>query len=73
MISQPGRGPGSENYTEMLQIYTELTSRRKVRFKQTFFQIEVQNVLYKVVMFTDPHDPSVRIHSPSKLGNMEKN
>ena len=49
----------------------ELTSRRKVCFRQTFFQIEVRNVLYKVVMVTNPQDPSGRIHSPSKLGNMK--
>ena len=34
------QGPGGpENYTQMLQIYTELTSRQKVRFRQTFFSI----------------------------------
>ena len=71
VLSQPARGPGSENYAQILQLYKELTSRWKVRFRQTFFQTEVRNVLYKVVMLTDPHDPSGRIPSPSKLGNMK--
>ena len=50
------------------QIYKdaiELTSERKLRFGQTFFQIEVRNVLYKVVMVTNPYHPSGRIPSPS--------
>ena len=72
MLSQPGRGPGSENYAQILQLYKELTSRRKVRFRQTFFQIELRKVLYKEVMVIDPHDLSGRIPSPSKLGKMQK-
>ena len=71
VLSQPDRGPGSENYAQILQLYKELTSRWKVRFRQKKIQIEVRNVLYKVLMLTDPHDPSERIPSPSKLGNMK--
>ncbi len=63
--------PGSENYTADFQDAIELTSERKLRFGQTFFQIEVRNVLYKVVMVTNPYHPSGRIPSPSKLGNMK--
>ena len=72
VLSQPGRGPGSENYAQILQLYKELASRRKVRFRQTFFQIELRKVLYEEVMVIDPHDPSGRIPSPSKLGKMQK-
>ena len=72
VLSQPARGPGSENYAQILQLYKELPSRRKVRFRQTFFQIELRKVLYEEVMVIDPHDPSGRIPSPSKLGKMQK-
>ena len=58
VLSQPGRGPGPENYTQILQLYKELTSRRKVRFRQTFFKLTyIRNVLYKEVMLTDPMTP----------------
>ena len=72
VLSQPARGPGSENYAQILQLYKELPSRRKVRFRQTFFQIELRKVLYKEVMVINPHDLSGRIPSPSKLGKMQK-
>ena len=38
VISQPGMGPGSGNSADLqLDNYKELTARRKVRFRQTFF------------------------------------
>ena len=58
--------------TQILQIYwiykdaIDLTSKWKVRFRQTFFQKEEQRVLYKLVLVTYPLDHSERIYSPSK-------
>ena len=60
-----------EGTLNILQIYwiykdaIDLTSRWKVRFKQTFYQNKVQRVLYKLVLVTySLVDHSRRINSP---------
>ena len=64
--------------THILQIYwiykdaNDLTSRWKVRFRHTFFQNEVQRVLYKLVLVTDPLNYSERIYNPSNFGIIQK-
>ena len=45
----------------------DLSSRWKVRFRQFFFQNEVQRVLYKLALVTYPLDYSRRIYSPSNF------
>ena len=63
---------------QILQIYwiykdaIDLTSRWEVRFRQTFFQNEVQRVLYKLVLVTYPLDHSRRICSPSNFRFSQK-
>ena len=67
-IAQPLR-----NYTQILQIYwiykdaIDLTSRWKVRFRQTFFQNEAQRMLYKLVLVTYHLDHSRKVLQPFKL------
>ena len=54
-IAQP---LGYSNFADLLDLQRgiDLTSRRKVRFRHTFFQNEVWKVLYKLVLVTDPLD-----------------
>ena len=71
-IAQPLRG------TQILQIYQiykdaiDLTSRWKVRLRQTFFQNEVQRVLYKLVLVIYPLDHFRWIYSPSNFRFSQK-
>ena len=68
---------GNCSSTHILQIYwiykdaIDLTSRWKVCFR-TFFQNEVQRVLYKLVLVTDPLFHSERVYNPSNFGIIQK-
>ena len=58
-----------------MQIYKDaidLTSRWKVRFRQTFFQNEVQRVLYKLVLVTYPLNHFCMIYSPLNFRFIQK-
>ena len=64
--------------TQILQIYwiykdvIDLTSRWNVLFRQTFFQIDLQRVLYKLALVTYPLDHSGGIYSPSNFRFIKK-
>ena len=67
-IAQPLRYPDSADFLDLHLDAIDLTSRSwKVRFRQTFFQNEVQRVLYKLVLVTSLLDHSRRICSPSNF------
>ena len=50
----------------------DLTSRCKVRFRQTLKKNEVRKVLYKLVLVTDHLYHSERIYNPSDFGIIQK-
>ena len=50
----------------------DLTSRRKVRFRETFFQNEVRKVLLFAGVGHRHFDHSGRIYNPSNFGIIQK-
>ena len=58
--------------TQILQIYWIYKDAIDLTFRQTFFQNELQRVLYKLVLVTYPLDNSQGIYSPSNFKFIKK-